>query len=123
MAKKKNIKDVEAEELVKDIEETEEEIEEVEEEFEEDEEESEEDEEESEEDEEDEDDKKSKKEEKTKDKKDGYFTTVGRELRKVVWPSAGEIAKYSLAVILFCLILVAFFLGIDALASFIKGLF
>ena len=49
--------------------------------------------------------------------------TMKSELKKVVWPSAGEIAKYSLAVILFCLILVAFFLGVDALASFIKGLF
>ena len=64
-----------------------------------------------------------KKEEKKSNKKDGYFKLIGKELKKVVWPSAGEVAKYSLAVILFCVILVLFFVGIDALASFIKGLF
>ena len=67
--------------------------------------------------------KKNEKEEKKNNKKDGYFKSVGKELKKVVWPDSGEVAKYSLAVILFCLILVLFFVGIDALASFIKGLF
>lgn len=67
--------------------------------------------------------KKAKKEEKKANKKDGYFSSVGKELKKVVWPDAGEVAKYSLAVIIFCVILVLFFVGVDALASFIKGLF
>jgi preprotein translocase SecE subunit len=67
--------------------------------------------------------KKKAKEEKKANKKDGYFSSVGKELKKVVWPDAGEVAKYSLAVIIFCVILVLFFVGVDALASFIKGLF
>ena len=58
-----------------------------------------------------------------KDKKEGYFAKLRREMKKVVWPGAGKVAKYSFAVILFCVILVAFFIGIDALASLIKGLF
>ena len=71
---------------------------------------------------------------KSQEKKPNFFVNLGKklskflkdtkgELKKVVWPSAGEIAKYSLAVIIFCLILVLFFIGIDALASLIKGLF
>ena len=67
--------------------------------------------------------KKKEKESKKADKKDGYFKTVGKELKKVVWPDAGEISKYSLAVIILCILLILFFLGVDALASFIKGLF
>lgn len=67
--------------------------------------------------------KKDKKEDKKKDKKDGYFAQVNRELKKVVWPSALDVAKYSLAVIIFCVLLCLFFLGIDLIASFIKGLF
>ena len=52
-----------------------------------------------------------------------YFKEVKGELKKVVWPDAGEISKYSLAVIILCILLILFFLGVDALASFIKGLF
>ena len=67
--------------------------------------------------------KKEKESKKNADKKDGYLKTIGRELKKVVWPNAGDIAKYSVAVIIFCIGLVLFFLAVDALASFIKGLF
>ncbi len=151
MAKKKTIKDVEAEEKLKISEELEEveEIDEIEEEIDEEEideeeieeiEESEdedeiEDEEEDDEEEDDdeeikedkkkakkEDKKKEKEKKKSKNKKDGYFTQVGRELNKVVWPKAGEVAKYSFAVIMFCVVLALFFVGIDALASFIKSI-
>lgn len=67
--------------------------------------------------------KKTKNESKKKDKKDGYFAQVNKELKKVVWPSALEVAKYSLAVIIFCLVLCLFFVGVNLIASFIKGLF
>ena len=118
MAKKAKIKDVEAEEVktkktknekeVEEIEEVEEEVEELEEEVEEKESKS---------------SKEEKKEKHTKEKKPGYFSLVHREMKKVVWPSFGDVFKYSLAVILFCLVLIAFFIGIDALSSLIKGLF
>lgn len=60
---------------------------------------------------------------KEKKKKDGYFKQVSKELKKVVWPSVGDIFKYSLAVIIFCVLLCLFFVGIDLIASLIKGLF
>lgn len=60
---------------------------------------------------------------KEKEKKDGYFKHVSKELKKVVWPSVGDIFKYSLAVIIFCVLLCLFFVGIDLIASLIKGLF
>ena len=60
---------------------------------------------------------------KEKQKKDGYFKQVSKELKKVVWPSVGDIFKYSLAVIIFCVLLCLFFVGIDLIASLIKGLF
>jgi preprotein translocase SecE subunit len=56
-------------------------------------------------------------------KKDGYFRSVRKEMKKVVWPKAGEVAKYTLAVIIFCLLLVGFFTLVVLLVSFIKGLF
>ena len=56
-------------------------------------------------------------------KKEGYFAKVRRELKKVVWPSFSSVAKYSLAVIIFCLLFCGFFIGVDALASLVKGLF
>ena len=123
MAKKKVIKDVEAEEVKtkkakKEKEEVEEivpEVEDVEEEVELDDEEEEETESKKE--------KKEKKEKVSKEKKPGYLSLVHREMKKVVWPSAGDVFKYSLAVIIFCVVLIAFFIGIDALSSLIKGLF
>ena len=118
MARKKTIKDVEVEEVKKDeeLEEEVEEVEEIEEEVDE-----EEDFEGNDDVEEPKKEKKEKQEKEHKDKKEGYFSRVRREMRKVVWPTAGEIVKYSLAVILFCVILCLFFLGINAIASLVKG--
>ena len=62
-----------------------------------------------------------KKEKIKKEKKDGYFKKLYRELRKVSWPSLGEVIKYSFAVIIFCVILVLFFELVSLLASFIKS--
>ncbi len=56
-------------------------------------------------------------------KKEGYFDLIGKELKKVVWPKFSEIIKYSLAVIIFCVLLCLFFEGINLLAAFIKELF
>ena len=60
---------------------------------------------------------------KEKEKKDSYLKQESKELKKVVWPSVGDIFKYSLAVIIFCVLLCLFFVGIDLIASLIKGLF
>jgi len=146
MARKKTIKDVEVEETKKDtkveeesleeVEEVEEELEELDEDLDEDLDDLDEDLSELDEDLEEVDDTKDKKKDKTKkkekdkkkdkdkkQKKDGFFAQTNKELKKVVWPSAGEIAKYSLAVIIFCVVLCLFFVLINLLASFIKGLF
>lgn len=65
-------------------------------------------------------DKKGKKKKSTK-KKEGYFDLVGKELKKVVWPKGSEIFKYSLAVIIFCVILCLFFEAVELFAAFLKG--
>lgn len=57
------------------------------------------------------------------DKKEGFFKVTMRELRKVSWPSFGEVIKYSLAVIIFCLIFVGFFELVQLLATYIKWVF
>ena len=62
------------------------------------------------------------KEEKVK-KEDGYFRSVRKEMKKVVWPKAGEVFKYTLAVLVMCALLVGFFTLVVLLVSFIKGLF
>lgn len=130
MAKKKTIKDVEAEEKVKNNAEEQEETEVVEETSVEEVEDTEnfEDDEEFEKEEDEKEEKSNKKEKKAKKvkkqtKKDGYFAQVGKELKKVVWPKGGDIVKYSFAVIVFCVVLCLFFVGIDLIASLVKGLF
>lgn len=61
--------------------------------------------------------------EKKQTKKDGYFKQVNKELKKVVWPKGSEIAKYSLAVLVFCAVLCLFFVGISLLFSKIVEVF
>jgi len=63
------------------------------------------------------------KEKKKKNKKNGFLKGVRSEMKQVVWPSAGDIAKSTIAVILICIFLCLFFEGITLLAAFIKGLF
>ena len=73
-----------------------------------------------------------KKEEKTKTKKtvkkvakkkDSFFKGVKKELAKVKWPTAKEVLKYTIATVVFIIILVAFFAALNLLMSFVKGLF
>ena len=64
-----------------------------------------------------------KKKETKKEKKESYMHSVRKELKKVVWPKGGEILKYTLAVIILCVVLALFFAGVELLAAFIKGLF
>ena len=58
-----------------------------------------------------------------KEKKTSRFKTFKLELSKVKWPEAKEVVKYSLATILFCLFLIAFFMLLDLASSLIKGMF
>lgn len=60
--------------------------------------------------------------EKKKKKKNTKDKTIMSELKKVVWPKVSEVFKYTLAVLLFCICLVALFKGVELLAALLKEL-
>lgn len=62
-----------------------------------------------------------KKDKKGKVKKESYIQGVNEELKKVKWPSKKEVIKYTIATIVFVVILVVFFVLLDLLMSVIKG--
>ncbi len=66
--------------------------------------------------------KKAKKENK-KVKQENYFVGVKNELSKVKWPTKKEVFKYTVATIIFIIILVLFFILMSLIISFIKGAF
>lgn len=55
--------------------------------------------------------------------KEPYVKGVKKELKQVKWPSFKEIVKYTIATIILCLILVAFFELLNVFMAFVKGLF
>ena len=66
-----------------------------------------------------------KKVEKKKNKapKERYLKQVKKELKLVKWPTKKEVLKYTIATIVFCLIISAFFILLNFLMSLIKGMF
>jgi len=65
-----------------------------------------------------------KKVEKTeKVKEAGFLKQTGEEMKKVSWPSKKDVFKYTIATLLFCLIVVGFFQLLQLLLSFVKGMF
>lgn len=67
--------------------------------------------------------KKLKKNKKKEAKKASYLKEVGMELKKVTFPSFKEVMKYTFATIVFCVLLVAFFLILNLILSGVKGMF
>ena len=65
--------------------------------------------------------KKEKKQEKVA--KEKLLTGIKKEMKLVKWPSAKDILKYTIATIIFCVILVLFFELLNIIMAFIKGLF
>ena len=55
-----------------------------------------------------------------KEKKDGFFRKMYKEMKKVSWPSIGEVFKYSFAVLVFCLIFIGFFKLVELFSTFLK---
>jgi preprotein translocase SecE subunit len=55
--------------------------------------------------------------------KDSYISQVRSEMKQVIWPSFKTVLKYFLATVILCAIFVVFFMLINLLSSFIKGLF
>ena len=43
----------------------------------------------------------------------GYIKNVGKEMKRVTWPSLGEVNKYTWAVIIMVVLLGLYFGGID----------
>ena len=66
---------------------------------------------------------KDKKKKKVKEKKESFFSGVVAEMKMVNWPSFKDVLKYTLATFIMCAIFIVYFILINLLASFIKGMF
>ena len=62
---------------------------------------------------------------KKKQKKDSIVKGVKQEMKKVKWPTAKEVVKYTFATLIFCVILALFFMLLNAIlssiVSYIRG--
>ncbi len=58
-----------------------------------------------------------------KSKKPSYLKEVKGEMKKVSFPSAKEVTTYTIATIVIVALLIAFFLLLTALLSWVKGAF
>lgn len=64
-----------------------------------------------------------KKTKEKKNKKESYIKEVKHEMKKVTFPSSKEVMKYTFATIVFCTVLVLFFILLNLLLSVVKGMF
>ena len=55
--------------------------------------------------------------------KEGFLKGLKKELGLVKWPTFKEIVKYTIATIVFCVILIAFFEVLNLVLAYIKELF
>ena len=46
---------------------------------------------------------------KEKKQKEGFFKGIKLELKKVSWPDKKDVIKYSIATLVFCIVIVVFF--------------
>ncbi len=60
---------------------------------------------------------------KKKGKKESYLSKVRKEIKLVKWPSLKEVVKYSIATIVFCIFICLFFVALNLIMSWIKGMF
>ena len=60
---------------------------------------------------------------KDKKKKEGFLKGIKTELKKVTWPSKKDIIKYSVATLVFCIVIMLFFQLLNLGLSVIKGVF
>ena len=58
---------------------------------------------------------------KTNVKKESFFKGIRKEMKLVKWPSGKEVLKYTIATVIFCLIICAFFLALYFLLTAIVG--
>lgn len=64
-----------------------------------------------------------KKASKEKAKKENFFSGVKTELAKVKWPTKQEVLKYTIATLVFIIVLVVFFVLLSLIMSAVKGAF
>ncbi len=64
-----------------------------------------------------------KKNKKNNKKTEGNIKGIKKEMKLVKWPSFKEIIKYTIATIIFCIILIFFFEIIKLIMAYIRGLF
>ncbi len=67
--------------------------------------------------------KKNTKKKEEKNVKVGLFKGVRLELKKVTWPSKKDVFKYSVATLVFCVVVVLFFQLLNLGLSVVKGVF
>ncbi len=60
---------------------------------------------------------------KKKAKKESYFSKLRKELKQVKWPTFKEVFKYSVATIVFVIFICLFFIVLNLIMSFVKGMF
>ena len=58
-----------------------------------------------------------------KEKKETFIKGVRKEMKNVNWPSKKDVLKYSLTTIGLVLFFVVFFVAVDLISAFVKGLF
>ena len=56
-------------------------------------------------------------------KKESFIKSTASEMKKVVWPEGKLVVKFSVATLSLIVFFMVFFVLIDLLASFVKGLF
>lgn len=67
--------------------------------------------------------KKSKETKKNKKKRESILKGIQKELKKVTWPSKKDVIKYSVATLVFCIVVMVFFQILDLGLSVVKGVF
>lgn len=60
---------------------------------------------------------------KEKVKKESFIKGTREEMKKVVWPTGKQVLKFSIITLMMILFFMVFFVAINLLASFVKGLF
>ena len=58
-----------------------------------------------------------------KEKKETFIKGVRKEMKNVNWPSKKDVLKYSLTTIGLVIFFVVFFVAVDLVSAFVKGLF
>ena len=67
--------------------------------------------------------KKKEKKNRNEKKKGGFFKGLRLELKKDSWPNKKDVFKYSMATLVFCIVVMAFFQILDLGLSVVKGVF